>query len=330
MSRGHGLLLASVLAALGCENAGADRTLGITATGIVKGQVYFDANGSRTLDAADVGVAGAQVRLLSPGGLDTLVRITAVADGSFRLDGVPVGAYLAVVDSASSAGDSAIVLAGATQAITVLPGDSVVFTRAVSYPLRTIAEARAAAPGTRLFVRAVALHARETFSDTTLHVVDATGAMRATRVRPITPGVVAGDSVVLRARIGTRLGQVVLDDVTPFVVTPTIIPLAAVITTAAAATAGPAGALDAALVRLLDAQVLDTATVSGDLQMTMDDGSGPVVVILDRTADAGFRPPLPPNLYVPTNRFDLSGVLVPAGAGVWRVKPRSALDLTVR
>lgn len=322
----------ALVALSACENGGAARTLGISATGIVLGQVYFDANGSRAFDAVDVGFAGARVRLLAPGGADTLFRATTGANGTFRLAGVPVGTYEVIIDSAS-AGDTARVITttGAPPVtLTILPGDSATFIGSISYPMRTIAEARALAPGERLFVRGIALHARTTFSDTTLHVVDATGAMRATRVRPSAAPVAAGDSVILRARIAMRLGQRVLDDVTTFIVEPTFIPTAPTITTAVAATGGIAGSLDAALVQVINAQVIDTATVGGDMQMTMDDGSGPVVMILDRAADIGFQLPLPVGLYVPPNRFDLVGVLVPTGAGTWRLKPRSVLDLTVR
>lgn len=327
-SRATWLLAVAALAA--CENGGAGRTIGITANGIVRGQVFFDANGSRTFDAGDVGIAGARVGLLAPGGGDTLFHITAGPDGRFRVAGVPVGRYTAVVDSASAAGDSAVIVGAVPATLVVAPDDSVEFVGVASYPLFSTAQVRAATPGTRVFVRAIALHARETFSDTTLHVVDAAGALRATRVRPSTPAVATGDSVVLRGRVASRLGQAVLDDVTAFIISPTLVPGASSITTLAGTTAGAAGALDAALVGLLDVLVTDTATVASHLQLTVDDGSGPLVVILDRAADVGFRPPLPPNLYVPGNRFDLFGILVPTGTGSWRLKPRSALDLTLR
>ena len=324
------MMVAAAVALVGCENGGATRALEISASGIVRGQVYFDANGSRTRDGADVGFVGARVRLLAPGSADTLFRVTTGADGAFRIPGVPVGTYRVLVDSAS-AGDSARVIAGATPTLlTVLPGDSVEFVGSISFPVRTIAQARALAVGQRIFVRGIALHARETFSDTVLNIVDATGAIGATRVRPSTPSVAAGDSVVLRARTATRLGQRVLDDVTVYVVAASFIPTSPIITTAVAATGGAAGVLDAALVRVVSGLVTDTATVAGNLQLTMTDGSGPVIVILDRAADAGFRAPLPTGLYIPTNRFDVAGVLVPTGTGAWRLKPRSVLDLVRR
>ena len=322
------MLLAMAFVAA-CENGGATRTLGISSTGVLYGQVYFDANASRVLDAEDAFFTGARIRVTSPGGSDTLFRATTTPDGRFRIANVPVGTYAIVIDS-STGGDSAIVVSPAPRVVTLLPGDSVEFLGSLSFPIRSIAEARVLAPGVQIFVQAVALHARETFSDTVLHVVDATGAIRATRVQPSTIPVAAGDSVVLRARVGQRLGQRVLDGAAVFRVRPTIIPSAPSITTAQAATGGTAGALDASLVRLFNAQVIDTSTVAGNFQMTMNDGSGPVVLILDRAADAGFRAPLPPALYVPTNRFDVTGVLVPTGSGTWRVKPRSSLDMIDR
>jgi hypothetical protein len=312
-----------------CDNGGAERSVGITATGTVFGSVYFDANGSGARDAGDPAFPGARIRLVALGGTDTLVRATTGADGTFRIGSVPVGSYRIVLDSAS-AGDSARVVSAASAVVSLLPADSAEFIGAISFPVRNIADARQSALGERIFVRAVALHARTTFSDTTLHFVDTTGAMRATRVRPASAPIVAGDSVVLRGRVAERLGQRVLDDVSVFIVGPTFIPTAPVLSTAAALAGGVAGSLDAALVRILSADVIDTATVQGNFQMTMDDGSGAVTVVLDREADVGFRAPLPAGLYIPGNRFDLSGVLVPTGTGVWRVKPRDALDLALR
>lgn len=320
-------LLALALAA--CDNAGADRTSGITATGIVYGSVYFDANGSRTPDADDRPFAGARLRLLAPVSRDTVARVTTDADGRFRAAGVPVGSYLMVIDP-TSGGDSAVVVLGDGSPLTVAPADSVAYSGALSFPFRTIAEARASAPGAApVFVTAIALNGRTTFSDTTVHLVDATGAIRATRVRPSAVPVAAGDSVRVRARVGARLGQVVLDDVSIFVVTPTFIPPAPAVTTLQASSA--AGATrDAQLVRIVDAPITDTATVGGNLTMTVNDGSGPVTVVLDRAADVGFRSPFPVGEYQAPNRFDVSGVLVPTGIGTWVVKPRSPLDLLRR
>jgi hypothetical protein len=103
--------------------------------------------------------------------------------------------------------------------------------------------------------------------------------------------------VRVRARVATRLGQVVLDDVSVFVIEPDL-------RTDGGDALDPAGidrrrrdARRATGPGCSDAQVTDTATVGGDLTMTMNDGSGPVTVVLDRAADVGFRAPFPPGEY---------------------------------
>lgn len=316
------------LAAAGCDNAGFGRTTGISATGVVRGTVTFDANGSGTSDAADVVFVGARIRLLAPTSADTLFRATSDADGVFRFSNVPVGTYQLVVDSLS-VGDSALVLAGNAQLLLVPPDDSVETAIVAGYPTLTVAEARATAFTGRFFVSGIVFNARTTFGDTTVHLFDSTGTVRAARVRATVPAFGAGDSVRVRAMAGVRLGQPILDDATVFVIGSSFVPEATTLTTVLAATADGA-TRDAALVRLLDAAITDTATVLGNLTMTMDDGSGPVTVVLDRAADLAFRPPLAPNQYEAPNRFDIVGVLVPTGTGTWVVKPRSVLDLVRR
>lgn len=323
--RSMGALLAA-LTLTSCENAGSGRVLGLDATGVVRGSVVFDANGSGSQDAEDVPFAGAGIRLLAAGSHDTLRRATTGADGTFLLSGVPVGTYRVLLDSAS-AGDSATVTDVDVALVRIDPGDTAVVRGTIGFPLVTAAEVRTLPLGMRVFVTGIALHARTTFSDTLLHLADTSGTIRAIRVRP--SAVVAGDSVRLRARISMRLGERALDDVYVFGIAPAFLPTAAAVTTAQAATA-VGGTLDASLVSILDAAIADTATVGGHLTVTMDDGSGPVTVVLDRAADPAFRPPLPASTYDAMRRFDIVGVLVPTGAGAWRVRPRSALDLTPR
>lgn len=328
MSTTHRLFGALAVAALvsACDNAGAYRTTGITATGIARGLVYFDANGSGRFDAGDGPVVGARLSLVTPVGRDTVVRLTTDAAGAFRVSGIPVGTY-AVVLEAASLGDSVEVMHLTGGPFTLRPNDSLSVEGVVGFPTLTAAAARAAAIGTRAFVTGVALHGRATFSDTLLHVVDTTGALRATRVRP--SAVAAGDTVRLRGRIAERNGQRVLDDVTVSVIGQTFIPTAPIVTTQRAS-AADGGALDAALVRILDAVLSDTATVLGNLTLTVSDGSGDLTVLLDRVADIAFRTPFAVGPLDPGARFDLVGVLVPAGGGTWLLRPRSVLDLTPR
>lgn len=335
MSTTHRVLGALAVAALvgACDNAGAYRTTGITATGIARGLVYFDANGSGTFDAGDGPVVGARLSLVTPVGRDTVVRAVTGADGTFRVEAVPVGSYSVIVDN-RSVGDSADVRRVTPESLTLRPDDSLTVEALVGFPTITTSQVRAlaaingrAAVGSRVFVTGVALHARGTYSDTLLHVVDTTGALRATRVRP--SAVAAGDSVRLRGRIAVRNGQRVLDDITVFIIGQSFIPTAPLVTTQRAAEAD-GGTLDAALVRILDAVVSDTATVLGNLTITVSDGSGDLTVLLDRVSDVAFRTPFAVGSLAPGARFDLVGVLVPAGGGAWLLRPRSVLDLTPR
>jgi hypothetical protein len=322
-------LLAAVAIAAGiaaCDNSGAYRTVGITATGIARGVVFFDANGSGNLDAADSPLAGVLVRFVTPLSNDTVARITTGADGSFRAAGIPVGTYALVIDPAS-VGDSAQITNVTAGPFTIRPDDSVSVEAMAGFPVLTTAEVRTATLGERVFVSGVALHSRATYSDTLLHVVDTAGALRATRVRP--SAAVAGDSVRLRGRVAQRNGERVIDDVTVYVLGATFIPTVPNVGTLTASTAD-AGALDAAMVQVFDAVVADTATVLGSLTLTVDDGSGPLTVLLDRVADIAFRPPFAVGSLDPGARYDLVGVLVPTGGGSWVLRPRSALDLTPR
>jgi hypothetical protein len=322
-----GALGAALLAATACARDAANDVVGITATGSVIGSVRFDADGSGNVSVADVPMAGVRLRLLTPIARDTVLRGATAADGSFQFAGVPVGTYVVVVDSASL-GDTVTARVPAGVSVTVLPQDTASVDELLSFPSVTALAARTLPLGTRVFVQGVALHARTTFSDTLLHVADTTGALRATRVRATTA--LAGDGVRLRGRIAQRDGQPVLDDVSVFVVGDAgLLPAAPILTSSAAATAA-AGTRDAALVRLLGVAVVDTATVLGNLQVTVNDGSGPVVLMLDRAADAAFRPPFAPGAWTAGRLYDVIGVLVPQSPGVWSVRPRSAFDLVAR
>ena len=69
--------------------------------------------------------------------------------------------------------------------------------------------------------------------------------------------------------------------------------------------------------------VIDTATVQGDYRVTADDGSGQLIVVMSALVGINTLPILP------DSSLDLTGVLVPNGAGAWELKPRLTSDVIV-
>jgi len=164
----------------------------------------------------------------------------------------------------------------------------------------------------------VALNSSGTFSDTTVHLADTSGAIRLTRLKA-TLG--AGDSVKITAVTSRRNGQPTLDAGTSAGLGQGLLPTAPTLTTAVAA-AAQGGTRDAQLVVVNNATISATATVPNGFSLTVSDGSGNLTVLLDQRG--GFTVP---GVYVVGNSFNFVGVLVPTGTtGVWMLKPRSASD----
>jgi hypothetical protein len=297
--------------------------LGIEATGVVDGIVYLDRNGNRFLDGADTALSNLPIRLVAMGTRDTTARASSNAQGFLRLSAVPIGTYRVVVDTILP-GDSIRVTRVDTTVITLIPNDTVTVRVNVGFPQLTLAEARAATPGRKMFVAGVALIARNLFGDTTLHIADPTTAVRLTAVRTALVG--PGDSIRVLATRSSRDGQPTLDRGTIFpLATDAQLPVHPLTTAAAASASG--GQLDAALVRITDAVVEDTATVDGNRRLRVNDASGPLEVRLDTIV--GFRGPvLAPDTV--GARLDVFGLLVPVGPGAWRLKPRAPSDVIPR
>jgi hypothetical protein len=157
-----------------------------------------------------------------------------------------------------------------------------------------------------------------------LHVADTSGALRATRVVSAT-FINPGDTIRLLGTRRTRSGQPVLDSVTTLFLAAGVAPTPAIVKTVTAANAS-AGRLDAALVQVDSAMIVDTLTVSGGFLLTTNDGSGALGVLLEQAA--GFiGPALAP--YTPGARIQATGVLVPTGTGAWQLKPRSQFDVVL-
>ena len=99
-------------------------------------------------------------------------------------------------------------------------------------------------------------------------------------------------------------------------------PLVDTVATAAAATA-VGGTRDADLTAIAAGLITDTLTVGTAFRVTVDDGSGPLELLLDARLGYTTTP------FQPGRHVTAAGVLVPDGAGGWQLKPRELADLLV-
>ncbi len=317
--RWMGLVL--LLSVAACDNAGEGRVLAVEASGAAWAWVFFDQDGGQVFTQNDTPMSGVGVRLVAKGTRDTVARVVTGQQGRSEFPALPVGTYLVVVETTTFGDTISVVKLDSTE-ITVRSRDTVEVLALVSYPRVTVAEARELEQGRKVFVEGVALNNRQTFGDNTVHLRDTTRSIRGTRVRT-TPFFFVGDSVRFLGVRAVSEGQPTLDDVQVFWLRTTDLPVPDTVTTAEAALAD-GGLLDAALVRVIDATVGDTSTVAGDYLVTVDDGSGPLVVVFDQDAPVNRGP------WVPDVVGDFTGVLVPTGEGGWRLKPRANADLLLK
>jgi hypothetical protein len=316
--------LALLLAVPACENAGSNLGFTVSSTGTILVGLYLDRDGSRTQTAiVDTVYAGARVALLAQGTTDTLRTATSDALGVASFTNVPVGEYRIAVASASI-GDSLEVAAidSADVALQAGGADQGVIIR-LAYPELSIRELRALPAGRRAFIRGVILAGVQSFRDTTSHIADSSGQVRMTRVmlRAGLTGNAPGDSVSALGTSSMRDGQPTLDLalISRFGSRPAPIPFS--VSTANANTA-LGGTLDAALVQVIGAIVSDSMTVSPDFHVTASDNTGPIVIVLDANL------PFARTQFRPGRSLNVRGVLVPNGAGAWRLKPRDTGDVT--
>jgi hypothetical protein len=315
------VLLGFAVSAVGCGNAGEDQVLAITATGRIAGVVYFDDNGSGEPDGADRPLSGVALRVVLVGTRDTVARPVTQSDGGFTTLQLPVGRYTVGVP-AETLGDSAAVVQLEDSVVTLEPEGEPFVTIGLGFPNVSIAEARALPAGRTVFVEGLALTSLGIFGDSTTHMVDISGTIRATRVLRATQ--LAGDSLRLRGTTGVRDGQPVIDAPEVFIVAISRpLPPPNDVGTGGAASAD-GGRLDAALARLTAITIADTATTAAGFILGAHDGSGRVEVLLD--GDIAFDL----TGLEPTVQLDAIGVLVPDGAGSWQLKPRSGSDILIR
>lgn len=192
----------------------------------------------------------------------------------------------------------------------------------IAFEQVTVAQARTLPVGRLVQIEGLALNGWITFGDASVHIVDPTGSLRTTQVNQST--LFAGDSVRMVGRTALREGQPVLTLVQPTVLLNNrTLPAPVELTTARAATADN-GALDAALVRVRDVTVMDTATVAGNFVMTVGTTAAPLRVVI--VAALGLRT----SSYTPGTVVDVTGLLVPAvGGATHQLRPRSAADIVI-
>ena len=320
------LSLASTLVAAlaGCDNAGTALGFPDENTGTVGVAVYLDRDGSRTLTAADTVYSGARIALLQKGRSDTLRTEPTNARGLIFFKSLPFGEYRVAVGRASLGDSLEVANIDLTDVAISQNDDTAGVVIRVAYPELTVRQARAAAPGKRVFIRGVILAGVQVFRDTTSYLADSSGSIRLTDValRAGLVGNIPGDSVSALGTISSRLAQPVLARalVGRFGSRPP--PVALIVNSKTAASAST-GALDAGLVQVIAALISDTASVSPDYLVTVNDGSGPLVITLDANV------PFLRASFLPGRRVNARGVLVPNGTGGWTLKPRDLADIAV-
>src|SRR5690606_19336654 len=193
---------------------------------------------------------------------------------------------------------------------------------AVSYPSLPIAEARTRAVGEKVFVEGIVLNTLPTFGDSSMYIIDASAAIRVIRI-PHSEATV-GDSVRVLGIVGTRDGQPVLTDAGGVILSRSNAPPPELLSTATARTAS-SGTLDASLARITGATIVGSeVTSTQDLLLTVDDGSGPLEVLVAQSTG------IPTADLNACAILDATGILAPDPSGsTWRLKPRSATDVTV-
>jgi hypothetical protein len=319
------ILAISVAFLSGCEDPGPGTILTIEATGTVAGQLLFDANGNGAADSGDRPLEGWTFRLAQPAG-GTVVSGVTNNEGIVLFEQVPVGRLVPALSEAQL-GDTLNPIPGTFPTFTLAAQQEVGVVPVVTLPLFTIAEARDLPTEKPVFVAGIALNSFPTTEERNLHLKSGGSYIR---VLSVDSGTVAvGDSVRVRGRTGVSEGVPVLDGKVVYrlgSVTPAPVPVT--LTTAEAAGAR-GGALDAALVGVFDAEILEVTNEGNDgVNMVVDDGGGPLTIHF-----RAFLGVDPDAIDPDTDRlFRAVGLLVPAriqGALVWKLQPRSLQEVVV-
>jgi hypothetical protein len=279
--------------------------------------VFFDRDGTRTLTAFDTVFRAARVALFAEGGIDTFRLANSRDDGLATFIDVPVGRYRFDVVRATI-GDSLPVVEGANltfplRADTINKGAVVM----VSYATLSLADARTAAPGARVFVHGVVTAPMQVFTDQSTFLTDGISHLRVAPSvhRPGRTGNNIGDSVIVLGQLAREHGQPVLRNGEVLTVG-TRPPPSLIDVTVAEIGNARGGALDAALVQAPRAMIADTATVGSDFHVRIATDPDTATVVFDATLQVAKTN------FIPGREMTARGVLVPVAAGSWVLRPR--------
>jgi hypothetical protein len=317
------LALGSLTAA--CQDSGKGQAASIEAIGGVGAQLILDRNGNGGVDQGDTVLVGWTVNLEQPAG-GIVASQTTDASGIAIFQEVPVGRIVARVPD-SELGDTLNLLPASVQPFILAAFQTAEITPVVTLPTFKVQDVRTLSTGKPLFTEGVALN-RLVEGDLTLHIRSGSSYLRILSVEEST-GFNTGDSVRVSGRTALDQGVPVLDGKSVFRLRAGSGTPAPIVLSTGEAAGALAGSLDAALVRINGAEILEVVE-DGDrgVYLRVDDGTGQVRIRFRR-----FFQLDPDSIDPETDSISFAvGLLVPVRVGeevVWEVQPRTTDDVVL-
>jgi hypothetical protein len=309
------------LAASGCSEPDASYLHQVQEAGVLNGEVFLDLarTGSRT--GGDPGVRNLRIAFLRLGTSDTVAIATSDTTGAFGVRDVPVGRFTAIPDP-SVLGDSLEVTLVDPVDAQVRPLRNTEVSIGLSFRIRSIDEILTGAEGRRLFARGEALNAAGSLPGGALHLREAGRALRVSDA--VVTGFEPGDTVLVLGRTVRVANRMTLTQGTGRLVRETLAPPVPVPLSTSQAHTAAGGAAAADFVRVDDAEVLAVSASFGDQILTVNDGSGTLVVRFP----GNFLFDLRVTEIEVGEVIDIQGILLRASQGnSWELRPRVATDI---